>query len=324
VTAGVAGHEGETPYSALGERAKLLRHIAMVTHCVPDLDAVVAAWQQYLGFRALATGVIGDEQAAAWDAPGAAGARFALLGPASGQESWIRFVETADPGGYGPPMTCGWNATELLVQDVDALARSFRGSPFTVLGGPGDLYPRPRAPRAMQVRGPSGELVYFTRLLPGGSRYGLKPAKSPVDRTFIVTVGGRSSDAMQDFYGGTVGLRVMDRMPFINTILAHGCGVPPHTVFPTSVARIPGRSFLVEMDEYPPTVADRPRRPGCLPPGMAMVSFHVERLDAVAVPLRAPARTCDAPGYGGRRTGVITGAAGEWLELIETGATRNG
>jgi catechol 2,3-dioxygenase-like lactoylglutathione lyase family enzyme len=323
VTAGVAGHEGETPYSALGERAKLLRHIAMVTHCVPDLDAVVAAWQQYLGFGVLAAGVIGDQQAAAWDAPGAAGARFALLGPASGQDSWIRFIETADPGGYGPPMTCGWNATELLVQDVDALARSFRGSPFTVLGGPGDLYPRPRAPRAMQVRGPSGELVYFTRLFPGGSRYGLKPAKSPVDRTFIVTVGGRSSDAMEDFYGGTLGLRVMDRMPFINPILAHGCGVPPHTVFPTSVARIPGRSFLVEMDEYPATVAGRPRRTGCLPPGMAMVSFHVERLDAVTVPLRAPARALAGRGYDGRRAGVIEGAAGEWLELIETGDTGN-
>ncbi|MBL8225455.1 MAG: hypothetical protein JNM50_09000 [Chromatiales bacterium] len=324
MTAGVAGDEGETPYSALGERAKLLRHVAMVTHCVPDLDAVVAAWRQYLGFGVLATGTIGDEQAATWDAPGAAGARFALLGPASGQDSWIRFIETADPGGYGPPMTCGWNATELLVQDVDALARSFRGSPFTVLGGPGDLYPRPRAPRAMQVRGPSGELVYFTRLYPGGSRYGLKPARSPVDRTFIVTVGGRSSDAMHDYYGGTLGLRVMDRMPFINTILAHGCGVPPGTVFPTSVARIPGRSFLVEMDEYPPMVADRPRRPGHLPPGMAMVSFHVERLDAIPVPLRAAAKTCAAPGYGGRRTGVITGAAGEWLELIETGTKRDG
>jgi catechol 2,3-dioxygenase-like lactoylglutathione lyase family enzyme len=320
VTAGAAGTEAATPYSGLDDRPKLLRHVAMVTHCVPDLDRVVAAWRQYLDYRLLATGTIGADLAAAWDAPGAAGARFALLGPASGQDCAIRFIETAAAGGYGPPMTCGWNATELLVQDVDALARSFRGSPFTVLGGPGDLYPRPRAPRAMQVRGPAGELVYFTRLYPAGSRYGLKPARSPVDRPFIVTVGGRSSDAMEHFYGSTLGQRVMDRMPFINTILAHGCGVPYDTVFPTSIVRIPGRSFLVELDEYPPSIADRPRQPGCLPGGMAMVSFHVDQLDTTPVPLRAPPRPIAGAGYAGRRTGVIMGAAGEWLELIETGA----
>jgi hypothetical protein len=45
----------------------------------------------------------------------------------------------------------------------------------------------------------------------------------------------------------------------------------------------------------------------------------VEELDAVPVALRAQARSIGAPGYDGRRSGVITGAAGEWLELIETG-----
>lgn len=306
-----------TGYSALGERPKLLRHIAVVTHCVPDLPPVVAAWTAYLGYEVLARGDVPADLAAAWDAPATAGQRFALLGPASGQDSYIRFVETADPGGYGPPMTFGWNATELLVQDVDALAARFRGSPFRVLGGPGDLYPRPRAPRAMQVTGPSGELVYFTRLLPGGSRYGLHGARSPVDRVFIVTVGGPSSDAMHDFYGGTLGHRVMDRTPFVNSILAHGCGVPPSTVFPTSIARIPGRSFLVEMDQYPPGVGPRRRRDGHLPPGMSLVGFKVASLDDVPVPVRAPPRAIALAPYGGRRVAVIEGAAGEWLELIE-------
>jgi catechol 2,3-dioxygenase-like lactoylglutathione lyase family enzyme len=139
-----------------------------------------------------------------------------------------------------------------------------------------------------------------------------------VDRPFIVTVGGRSSDAMEAFYGGPMGLRVMDRLPFYNGILAAGCGVAPDTVFPTSVARIPGRSFLVEMDEYPPHIAERPRAAGALPAGMALVSFHVRRLDAVPVAFRAPVRPLPGHGYAGRRTGVIMGAAGEWLELIET------
>lgn len=319
MTAGAAGPETDTPWSGSADRPRLLRHVASVTHVVPALEPVVAAWRQYLGYQPVSNGTVGDDLAAAWAAPGTAGRRCALLAPASGQDTWLRFIETDDPPGHGPPLTHGWNATELLVQDVDALARSFRGSPFTVLGGPGDLFPRPRAPRAMQAIGPAGEIVYFTRLYPNGSRYGLKPARSPVDRPFIVTVGGRPGLALETFYGDTLGQRVMDRMPFINPILAHGCGVRADTIFPTSIVRIPGRSFLVEIDEYPPGVGTRAVRPGHVPPGMAMVAFHVADLGAVPVPFRAPPRAVAGPGYDGRRVGVIAGAAGEWLELIETG-----
>jgi hypothetical protein len=317
VNAAVGGREESTPYSGLGERARVLRHIAIVTHCVPSLDPVIAAWTEYLGYTVVERGALDDQLCAAWNAPAAPGQRYCLLMPESGQDSLIRFVETADPAGYGLPMTFGWNATELLVQDVDALARRFHRSPFTILGGPGDLYPRPRAPRAMQVAGPAGELIYFTRILPGGSRYGMHGAKSPVDRVFIVTVGGPSSDDMHGFYGGTLGLRIMDRMPFINTILARGCNVPPATIFPTSIARIPGRSFLLEMDEYPATVRPRRRREGHLPPGMSMVSFLVADLDALPAPARAAPRAIPGAPYGGRRVAVIEGVAGEWLELIE-------
>ncbi len=296
---------------------KLLRHIAIVTHCVPDLPTVVDAWTMHLGFTVAEQGTLDAGLCAIWNAKAAAGQRYCTLRPESGQDSYIRFIETADPGGYGPPMTFGWNATELLVRDVDSLAARLRGSPFTVLGGPGDLYPRPRAPRAMQVVGPSGELIYFTRILPGGSRYGLHGARSEVDRVFIVTVGGPSSEQMHAFYGGPLGLRIMDRMPFFNSILADGCGVPATTVFPTSIARIPGRSFLVEMDEYPQGVQPRVRREGHLPPGMSMVSFLIERLEDVPVALRGPPRIVNGTPYGGRRVGVIEGNAGEWLELIE-------
>ena len=304
-------------FTGIEGRAKLLRHVAIVTQCVPDLDAVVAGWTRYLAYRVVERGELGADLCAAWHTPAAAGQRYCTLIPESGQDSYIRFVETADPGGYGPPMTFGWNAMELLVRDVDTLAQRLRGSPFTLLGGPGDLFPRPRAPRAMQVVGPAGELIYFTRILPGGSRYGLHGARGTVDRVFIVTVGGPSSDEMHAFYGGTLGLRIMDRMSFINTILADGCAVPHSTVFPTSIARIPGRSFLVEMDEFPPAVQPRRRRDGHLPPGMSMVSFLVTSLDDVPVPMRALPCTATGIPYSGRRVAVIEGHAGEWLELIE-------
>ena len=48
-----------------------------------------------------------------------------------------------------------------------------------------------------------------------------------------------------------------------------------------------------------------------------MVSFEVERLSDFSVPLRAKPQTVDGVLYGDRRTAVIEGPAGEWLELIE-------
>jgi hypothetical protein len=297
--------------------AKLLRSIVMVTHCVEDLDVAREGWSEILGFSVVESGVVGAVHAAAWRAPAAQGSRYCVLQPASGDDCWIRFVETGERG-HAPPATWGWSATELLATDVDGLARRIEGTAFTRLGGPGDLYPRENAPRAMQVIGPSGELVYFTRLLPGGSRYGLKQAKSDVDRPFIVTVGGPSSATMHAYYGGTLGLRVMDRTPFMNGILAMLCQSPPGTVFPTAVARIPGRRFLLEMDEYPAHVGPRTVRDGHLPPGMSMVSFAVRDLgDFEALGLRAPPRALEGIGYDGRRVAVVEGAVGEWLELIE-------
>lgn len=318
MSARIAGSSMPEPWGAGGQGPALLRHVALVTHCVPELGPTVSAWTRHLGFRVVDEGTIGADLSAAWDAPAAADRPYALLEPASGADSRIRFVAGGARSAYGPPLSHGWLATELLARDPDALATRLRGSPFTRLGGPADLFPRPKAPRAMQMQGPSGELLYFTRLLPGGSRYGLKGARSDVDRTFIVTVGGPSTDALHAFYGGVLGQRILDRMPFINGILAAGCNVPPSTVFPTSIARIPGRSFLLEMDELPPAVGPRPRRPGQPPDGMSTVSFRVDDLDACPVGFRAPPRRISGAVYGGRRVAVIEGPAGEWLELIES------
>ena len=50
---------------------------------------------------------------------------------------------------------------------------------------------------------------------------------------------------------------------------------------------------------------------------MAMVSFLVECLNNFPVAMRSSAAAIEGPPYEGRRTAVIEGPAGEWLELIE-------
>lgn len=289
-----------------------------MTHCVADLDGEIAAWQKYLHYELKARGALSTELCATWDTHTEVGRNYALLAPASGAEVYIRFIETGARIGYWPPVTWGWNATEILVQDPDALAHQLEGSPINRFGGPVDLYASAKAPRAIQTLGPSGAMLYFTRLLPGGSRYGLHGAKSPVDRIFNVVLGGPSLDALCDFYCEKMGLRVGDPMGFTMTLAAQACGASPDTEFPICVAPLRARRSILELDEYPKNSAPRPRDKGCLPGGMSMVSFDTRSLQDFPIELRAKPAAIDEFPYNGRRTGIIEGVAGEWLELIET------
>ena len=53
-----------------------------------------------------------------------------------------------------------------------------------------------------------------------------------------------------------------------------------------------------------------------------MVSFETASLDELDVSWRATPAAVAAFPYNGRRVGVTTGPAGEWLEIIETSATQ--
>jgi hypothetical protein len=72
------------------------------------------------------------------------------------------------------------------------------------------------------------------------------------------------------------------------------------TAYLVSLARIPGRSFLIELEELPPYIERRTVAEGQLP------------LDYRAAP-----RRIDLPPYNGRNVAAIEGPAGEWLELID-------
>jgi catechol 2,3-dioxygenase-like lactoylglutathione lyase family enzyme len=296
---------------------KRLHDINIVTHCVSDLDAEVAAWTDYLDYRLLQQGALPAALCAAWDTPADAGLPCAVLGPASGANTCVRFVQTDERAGYWPPVTWGWNATEILVTDPDALAKQLETSPFNRFGGPGNLYDHPKAPRAIQTTGPAGELLYFTKITPGGSRYGLHGAKSRVDRVFNVVLGGPSLDTLRDFYADKLGLRIGAPMPFTMTLAAQATESPPDALFPICVAPVRARQSILELDEYPANTIARPRNEGQLPGGMSMVSFATDSLEDFPLPFRAEPRAIDTAPYNGRRIAVIEGPAGEWLELIE-------
>ncbi len=290
----------------------MLKSILIVTITVARLQPVADAWQAEFAYQPVDSGVVSEATADVWGTPAAAGQAWLTMRPASGAPTLLRFIEAPAVPGYAPMRTWGWNATELLVKDPDRLAADLADSPFEVIGPPADLWDAPDAPRALQLIGPGQEVLYLTR----NNNFEIRSA---VDRVFIMVVGGPSMAAFRDYYGERMGLSVGEPMPFRISVLATALELPEATTFPLAVATISSQ-FLLELDEYPDVATPRPRLPGQLPPGIAMVSFAVDDLGQFEVDWRASPAVLSASPYAGRRVAVTVGPAGEWLELIETPA----
>lgn len=295
----------------------MLKSIAIVTLVVGNLATVEPAYRQDLDYETVERGRVSTELAGAWDTPAMAGRGYVLMRPASGAAVYLRLIEQA-PGtpAAEPFRTAGWNATELLVTDPDALAAELADSPFRVIGPPRDLTAAANPPRAMQVLGPEREPLYMTRFLPGGTGLDLGRATTRVDRVFITVVGGPDLGALRAFWGGVLGLPLTEFGQWPIGVLTEAYGLPADTKFALAGAVLP-RDFMVELDDYPDAVAPRGRAPGALPGGWAMVTFTTERLADLKVPWRSAPRPIAGRPYDGRRVAVTVGPAGEWIEVIE-------
>lgn len=291
----------------------MLKSIVVVTIAVTQLGPVEEAYERYFDYLNVGSGIVSESTAAVWGAPAAAGQEYLLMRAESRHPALLRFIEADPVDGYAPLQTHGWNATELLVKDPDAIAAQLEDAPFEIVGPPADLWNAPNAPRAMQVIGPGNELLYLTRNLNFAT-------SSFVDRVFIMVLGGPSMAAFNDFYGDRLGLDVGEPQPFTIGVLNRALGLPADTRHPLAIATI-SREFLIELDEYPDGLTrPRPRLDGALPPGIAMVGFGVASIDALDLDWRgSPAALPEAPYLGGT-VAVAVGPAGEWVEFIETPA----
>jgi hypothetical protein len=216
-----------------------------------------------------------------------------VLRPDAPEGFTFRLVETESTGPYRAFSTHGWNAAELIVRDVDAMAVSLKSSPFQILGPPQDLS-FTDAIRAMQVRGPAGEILYLTQFKRPLEALPSPPARCDVDRVFIVIVGGASLEALLDFYRTGFGVDAPQRMESRVKAMSEVFGLSPEHRYPIAALPLHGECYI-EADQMPaaatrPDIAD-----GHLPPGIAIVSFR-----STAV----------------RQAACMRGAAGEILELL--------
>lgn len=289
-----------------------LGSIRAVTYAVPDLGAVEAAYAGTLGYRVLARDRVAANLAQAWGAPAVEGRATLVLGPASGEPVYLRFVESP-AARWRALTTFGWNATEFVVQDVDALAARLEAGGFRIIGPPAGLSRFPMI-RALQAIGPAGECCYFTEVGPG-SGLDLAAALSFVGRVFIVVAAGPDADALFGPYARFAN-RVEAPVATPVRVISEAHGLAPETLHRHGLVRLPGGT-LVELDAYPPTAARRIVPEGELAPGMAGVSFDLDAPAAQALgdhAIAPPAR-CGLPGASGLAR-CLRGAAGELIELI--------
>jgi len=263
------------------------------TISTPDLAASRRAYTAHLGFEVIDEGQVSAADAVNWQAPAMAGAPYLSLGPGGRSDFQFRFVEHPQALGYRAFSSHGWNAAELMVEDVDGMASALADSPFRIVGPPADLVFCTDI-RAMQIVGPAGELLYLTQFKKPVPGLDVPLPRCAVDRVFIVILGGASLAGMQAFYQQEFAVPEAAPMESRVVAMAELFGMDREHRFRIAALPLAGQS-LIEIDEMPAAAPPVQQRDGLLPPGIAMVS-------------------CQGPG--GHR--VLRGAAGELLEICTT------
>lgn len=279
--------------------------IAMMTFTSPDLDAVQARYETYLHYELRAEGTVSPELADSWRAPKTAGRRFILLGPASGQNIYLRAIEAPPTPGIEPLASFGWTTAEIIVQDAYTLSAALQGSPFAEetanrvikLDFTDDIV-------NFRVVGPDGEALYLTQLDGEVPNFPFARPHSYVDHIFMTVITTKDPRQSQIFYED------LFRLPGVSPFRVGSGDRRLHII------NLPDGCIL-ELDPPGPDTAERPQTPGELPPGMAIATYYMDSLERDDLTyLTAPRAYGEAP-YVRRRAVTLKGPSGELIELME-------
>jgi len=292
-----------------------LKRIRIATVTTHDLAKSEAFYAEWLDYTACERGEVTEALAASWGAPACAGRSAVMMSSSGTPDVYIRFVQADPVPGYRAMTTLGWNSIEIIVDDVEALHQRLASGPFTILDTPHPLKGYPSIV-AMQVKGPSEEVLYLT--MESGDRAAsiLPEPGSFVGRPFIAVVAGHDMEAMLGWYTEHFGMtpRRIAQSPI--GILQTAQGLDAAYQFTLSTMALAEHGNLIEYDVYPAAARARPCRDGELPPGNAMYSFMVDDIDAFGFAFLGPVATHGGVGYDGGRSATVVGPAGELVELI--------
>ncbi len=295
----------------------MLKAIVIVTILSSNVEHSELMYSQHLSYNTIEKGIVSENLASSWGAEKAAGANYVVMQPESKKPVFIRFVEQANAANYKPMRQVGWNATEILVEDPDALAEKLRNTEFSIIGEPAFLTEKKNV-KAFQALGPDNEMLYFTRILdPAKSNFDLGMATSYVDNVFIMVAGARDLVRTSAFYQNELGNKVAGPYPYRIGVLSDAYELPDDTIYKISLAQMPTQ-FLLELDQYPEQATALPKPEQGLPPGVSLVSFEYDNLVDSKLSFISPPSAKKAAPYYGRITATIKGPDGELIELINS------
>lgn len=270
------------------------------TVVVPELARSRHAYVEGLGLRECGAGMVTDEFAEAVRANALAGRQELWLGSSTQSQPWLRLIECPEAAPRDALTTHGWMALEINVADVDSLSRQLEDTSFELLGAPADLDVSDRI-RAMQVRGPAGEVLYLTQIRGEVPPFELPLTEAPVDRLFIAVLAAPDRAASLAHYvarNGHPGLCFETRLGVVNRVLQ----LAPEQRHPVATLQLRGHS-LIEIDQV---AAQRPTSDELMA-GVFSIRFAGARDGVVGASYR------DADD--GRLIQVCRGAGGERYEI---------
>lgn len=312
---GAAAVTTALPRNPLAQESRaLLSRIKIATIGAPDIEAIERWYTTWLGYTVAERGTVDEAVARSWGTPNTAGRPFINLQSAAKDDVYIRAVEVDPIPGYKAMTTWGWNAIEIIVDDVDALHAELLKSEFTHLAGPANLMGGTSSIRASQYKGPAEEVIYLTCETGDREASTLPLPRGFVDRPFIMVLAGIDLDAMEKFYGDTFNMHE-GKYRFTSTggLISQMQGRPADMVYNLGLVRCRERGNNIELDEYPTDTKPRVPADGQLPQGVAMTSFECDNLDEIDVTFI----TDPIIEYGGKRVATFIGPTGELTELIE-------
>jgi hypothetical protein len=304
----------------------MLHRFRVATISAADPEALAALYQSVLEYRVRARYSVDGPLARHWGCPAAEGHSCLLLSPDSAQDVFLRVVGSVPSPRYRPLTTFGWNAIEIVVDDLEAAWSAVQATAFEVIGEPRPLGRYPSI-RAFQVAGPAREVLYLTSETGDRAASPLPDPGGRIGRVFIMVLAGADIDGLLAAYGAAFGLDAKPVGQRAVGVLQRAQGLAPGDLLPITTARLADHGNLIEFDGYSSRATARDVVPGHLPPGVAMTSIETSDFDAIYGRATEPAGPFEAvndrplrhaaPEYAGARAAVMRGPAGELLELIE-------
>ncbi|MFK8052852.1 MAG: hypothetical protein AB8F65_07735 [Woeseiaceae bacterium] len=285
-----------------------------------NIEAATDRYCRWLDYQCVEQGELSPLLARSWRAPDSAGAPFTVLKPASGRAVYLRLVQAPAHADYRPLRTFGWNAIEICVNDVHAVAERMATSPFEIIGPPQAIEGL-SAILPMQVRGPDNEIVYFTEIRSDLPDFDLPRASSLIDSLFILVMGCSDLALSREWIKAHLCLDVgRSSMALVYTMISKAYGQPEATEH-VIATMIHEKDVFLELDQYPAAATTRQRQGAFLYPGVSIGTFMHPQFEQVAAncePLwTAPPAVHDSCVYAGRRSATVAAPDGTLFEIVD-------